>query len=727
MPPMKTGALPRSYALDWRSFWFSHYFAFGLRRSTGVLLCGWLGWLVLPLEAVVTITFGAMCASFADTPGTWRNKAQDMLVSVLLCSAVSLSVGVSGAIEAGRWLQPLVILAVVFSSGLLLVFGRRTLGLQFTMLLSMTLTLEHHLDMGQALSHAALFVAGSAAYALYSLATAWLHRHRLQEQVLAEALYELAQELRIKAGFYREGNDAEAQFGRLLRQQMVMTERLQTARDLILSQPSSGRQAQAVRLHLRLIDFYEAMLATHTDTPRLADRMGQLPAPARLALPLVYRHLENQLLFLGQELARHHPLQSLWRRLGWTHDAQPEPFPQDAWDTLEQVLGPVPPEGSVDDRLLWHMHWLRVQQMVRRLRPLAQQVQRQASPAPGASSPADATLANAQAFVRHEPWQPALLLSQFHAGSPWLRYAVRLTAATGTAMALAALLPESGHGAWMILTVLVILKPSFSVTHERRRHRLRGTLIGCLLAALTLHLIHSPPVLMVLVFLGATVALSFVQIRYQVTAAAASFQVLILLHLMGGAGSDTAIWARVFDTLAGAAIATVFARLLPSWEYQSLPLQARRLRSASLSLVSHAQALLLDEGTEDGAFRLARKQVLDGIAALNGSLQRMSTEPEHAGVPVSDLQNMAKLSYLMLSHVAALRLSLVRRQRTHFSGPEAELVRATLARISAWLGGASLPAEAPQPPTLAATGSHVLARRLAEWQEDAWQLAQIRP
>src|SRR3546814_1522241 len=70
-----------------------------------------------------------------------------------------------------------------------------------------------------------------------------------------------------------------------------------------------------------------------------------------------------------------------------------------------------------------------------------------------------------------------------------------LTAALSHLPFLATMAPElSAHGYWIVLTILVVMKPGFALTRQRNGWRLAGTLIGCALALVLFNVTHNPDV-----------------------------------------------------------------------------------------------------------------------------------------------------------------------------------------------------------------------------------------
>src|SRR5690606_685616 len=93
----------------------------------------------------------------------------------------------------------------------------------------------------------------------------WKLQRRLKQQVLAEALYELAVYTSIKAGCYDLATSLPAQMEKLVREQSVLAERQQASRDLILRGKPTPDEAILVQVHYAMFDLYEMVLSTDTD------------------------------------------------------------------------------------------------------------------------------------------------------------------------------------------------------------------------------------------------------------------------------------------------------------------------------------------------------------------------------------------------------------------------------------------------------------------------------
>ena len=287
-------------------------------------------------------------------------------------------------------------------------------------------------------------------------------------------------------------------------------------------------------------------------------------------------------------------------------------------------------------------------------------------------------------------------------------------------------LPYKSHGYWTALTIAVILKPSFSMTRQRRADRLIGTVIGCILTAVILHFVHAPAALFCFLFVATAAAPAFLHIKYRFTAVAASMQILLLIGLTVP-DSSSAIGERLLDTLLGTLIATFFSYVLPSWEYQNLPRMVDAVLDANRKYIDAAADLLLGRTGDDFRYRISRKRVMDSLANLSAALGRMLDEPAAKQRASAELSGFTVQNYLLLAHMAALRLLL---QRYAEGMPRAEVeasLEGVFAGVRASLGrhppSEAMSLDRPASQSAEWPGWGPLQRRLRLLQQDAAHVA----
>lgn len=118
------------------------------------------------------------------------------------------------------------------------------------------------------------------------------------------------------------------------------------------------------------------------------------------------------------------------------------------------------------------------------------------------------------------------------------------------------------HGYWVVLTILVIMKPGFALSKQRNLQRLAGTLIGCALVLALLFFVHNKFVLLAAMFVAVVMANSLVLLYYIGSSAFNTAFVLLSFHFLAP-GSLMVVGERVIDTLVGSAIALACSYVFP--------------------------------------------------------------------------------------------------------------------------------------------------------------------
>jgi uncharacterized membrane protein YccC len=635
------------YALNPRTFLFSHYFYTGLRTAIGVIGLTSLVYHFGDLASAMTVCIGAMCTSFMDLPGPLRHKFHEMLASVLLCSFVTLVITLCAS---SHWLLGVTVVLVSFVASMMLVYGKKTMPLQFAALFIMTLSLENEMPVQQALVHSALFFCGAASYMLYAMAAAWLLRNRIKQQVLAEALFELARYVDIKSEFYDMRTPLRDQFNLLVRQQSVLADKQQASRDLILRGKPTAHDAILIQVHFGMLDLYEMALSTHTDYAQLRRHLG-----------------DHDVLTALHDMASKAARDTETIAFAVTRD-RPS-YPEVDYSAEQQRIEATIALYEQHPRAHGHEALTVLRSAYNKLRSFVDTLAQLHAATQHPDAPPVLPGADMTPFVTKQKYETRVLLDNLNWQSPTFRFAIRIALAITVGMLISEHLPYASHGYWIILTIAIVLKPTYSMTKQRRTDRLIGTTIGCLLTAIILHFVHAPAAILGFLFLATVATSAFVYVRYRYTAIAASMQILLQISLLVH-NPEHEIGERIIDTFLGVAIAFFFSYVLPSWEYKAIPQLIANVLSANRRYLEAGCDLLTAKVNDDFVYRICRKGLFDNLASLSSALVRMLDEPESKQRGAEDIHMFIVQNYLIAANVAALRILL----RRHVKDMPKELV-----------------------------------------------------
>lgn len=697
------------YALNLRTFFYSHYFYLGLRFAAGLVGITVATLQFTDLHTAMTVCIGALCTALMDMPSPLRHKFNEMSASVLLCSAVTLLISLCAPFY---WLLMTTLVLISFMACMMVVYGKKSMPLQLATLFIMTMSMEHTMTVAQSFIHTAWFTLGAVAYLAYAMAISWTLRHRIKQQVLAEALFELAHYIDIKADFYDMRYNLNEQFNKLVRQQSVLADRQQASRDLILRAHLNAKDAIVVQTHVCMLDLYELVLSTHTDYAQLRTHLADTPVMQTLH-DLAYkcaRDIES----VAYDVTRK---KASYPEISYTPELDAIEAELSA---LQQRIAGGKPEHEALAVLRAQRNKIRaIIKMIGELHAASQKAYD--------STPfwADADMGP---FLSQQKYELRMILSHLRMDSPIFRFSLRVAMAICVGLAVAALLPYAAHSYWIVLTIVIILKPSFSMTKQRRTDRIIGTVIGCLITAVVLHFADHIAVILGVLVLATVATPTFIYLRYRYAATAVSIMILLQMHLIAP-GNNELIMERLIDTFIGAAVATAFSFVLANWEYQSVPRLLREVLAVNLRYMQASFDLLQGKGKDDFAYRIERKRLMDSLAALSSALVRMLDEPASKRRAVEDINLFIVQNYLLVAHVAALR-AIVRRHASELPlaalnaklGVSHDQVVAILARALDPQG--NVPAATPVPAPAAASDAAPAIADGVDWP--GWPLVQRR-
>lgn len=647
--------MPRWRAPDFTRMLVGQHIVNGVSVGAGVVAIALGATGVFGFAGGQPATLGAISASISDMPAPWREKARALTLGF------SLALISTSAIQLALPWPPValaIIGVVAFASGMITGWGRWAVALGMQGLIPVVFVLGFPREPpAVAFKIQALFALGGFVYIAFALVATIVADQSARRLVASETIRELAIYLRAVGAVFDPETDFEQAYGSAIRQQAALSEQLQIARGALLDRPRPGSESMRLAATIGiLLDAFDALVAAQSDVATLRAApstpvLAQIGAALRAgALDLTHLSLEILTTERPTLPPDHQVAIDAMRREAERQSAEDAPALRAATDRLALALG----------------HIRRLEQALSDDRK--------------AEAAIDGV--DLAAFLPRRTYSWSTLRQHFRIASPVFRYSVRLALAMMAGAVIAQFLGDAGHGNWVLLTIAVVMRANYGITRARRDDRVIGTLIGCVVAAGAVA--WAPAGALVAVQgLAVVIIHSFVRLNYRLSSVAASVMALVSLHLIQP-NLPAPILARLADTLIGAAIAHLFSFVWPHWEFFDAPGIARRLlaRLASFTEV----ALNAAAPTQD--YRLARKDVIEAIAALSDSAGRMSVEPVAAR---KGLEEMAAL--LMAAHGYTAQLSAARLDIRAGAPPPDASTRARLQRLLAPKPNEKPPAE----------------------------------
>jgi uncharacterized membrane protein YccC len=248
-----------------------------------------------------------------------------------------------------------------------------------------------------------------------------------------------------------------------------------------------------------------------------------------------------------------------------------------------------------------------------------------------------------------------ILRSNLTFQSVTFRHAIRLGAAAAIATAIAAAL-RLPRGYWVVVTVLIVLKPNFGGTIERVIQRIGGTIVGGVIAMLITIFIQDQMMLFLCVALLAFTSFSIRSLGYGYFTLVLTPLFMVLLDLASPGNWEVSLF-RILDTLVGGILALIGGyTLFPIWERERLPLQLARTLSALRDYFDNVTGAYLGKGMALREIERTKRRAALEVANATTASQRLLSEPAHVRgeiEPILSAVNYARHLFLAIGALDA--------------------------------------------------------------------------
>ena len=531
------------------------------------------------LAAGLGVSVGALVTMFADQPGPYRLRVQRMLLAALAAAIAAFA----GSI-LGQWSGALLAATALwgFAAGLLVAIGpHATRAGMISMILLVIMGAEPQAAPA-ALSAAALIFAGGVLQLLFAISAWPLQRYRPERFALAEALRGLANAARqpVIAGT-----------------SIPLPPSLDDLQSLLFGAGRArGRAIEAFQVlsesadRMRMELFTLADLQLACSSPSLSDAVQSARHAAADVLEAISAALDQGAAPQAQqELARYAAASAAFERHADTFTGEP---------ALASIAAA-------------------------RIAALGGQLRSAVRNADAAGSRGEIRAERAEYALPRalRPASPlATLRANLRLSSPACRHAIRCGVGLASALGLSHMLPLS-RGYWMPMTVAIVLKADFGATWRFGLLRVAGTLGGLLLTTVLLHFglggFWTAFALMTLLCFGYRILATM---HYGMAVVCLTGLMVILLSF-DGIPPETAVHARVIDTILGSALALIAYLVWPTWERgRERELLAQMLDTYQQYLVTVIQGDARSRQEARIAARAAR-------SSAQASLDRLREEP----------------------------------------------------------------------------------------------------
>ena len=629
----------KDYLQEVQKFISSQYWYSGWRITAGVMVPLLVFILTDTLTVAVPFLWGALFVSLTDTPGPIHHRRNGMIAGILLNTSVVLLTTLT---KEYPYLLVTQIVILGFFLTMAGVYGGRSGAVGTLALVVMLLNLLSINDEYNNVKGSLMIGAGGAWYTAFSLLLYRIRPYRPVEQALGEHLITIADYVRARAGFYREGADLSQCFHRVMSaQSKVRTMQHQTQELLFKTRrfvgDASPRSRSLMMIYLDSLDLFEQTMYAYQDYEQLHKNLQDTGLLNRyyglileLAAGLEYIGITVQ---TGNAVKKDFDLTMRISDLERTTDEKLQECTDNErvrhLEALNKILKNV---QEISNRINRIILYTRMEADVRTTFEMAQRINRAAAT---------------------QPISFKILTDNLTFKSEIFRHAIRLTAAMIIGYTFS-LFFSLAHSYWVLLTIVTILRPAYVLTKKRNIERVAGTLAGVIAVSVILWLISNTTALVVILVVSMLLGYSLLRVHYFSFVVFLTIFVIISLYFLNPYEFQTLIRERLIDTVIGSVIAFLASRFIfPVWGHHQIRTSMQQMLEANRQYFFQAWTAVRTKQAETPAYVLARQDAIVSLTNLSDNFQRILSEPQQTD-EATPIHQFVIANHMLTGHIAAL-------------------------------------------------------------------------
>ena len=637
------------YTKKYINFINGRYASEGIRITAGIIAPSLIMNAFGMLPTGLIMSFGALCVSVADTPGAARHRINGMLATSLLVAVLSI---ITHYVAVQPVLLGVMLTLAGFVFSMFTVYGVRSAAVGIAALLMIVLSLQSPPHGKDIWIHAGYTLAGGSWYMLYSLVLYRLRPYKFIQQVLGDYVQDVAMYLRSRGALYAGNPDYDKINERLMQQQIsaethqnLLGDLLFNTRRIIKESTHTGRVL--IKIYMDVAELFESVMTTYQDYQILHqqfDDTGILEDYRRIILSL-----SDELEEIGIAIKSGIDSQPL---------AATATLIEKAKGHFEQLRQSHMKDDKVEDFVSLGRILRNLQDMNERLNSLHRYTTYEVDLKKGES--------NAkiyEGFVERVSLRPSLFINNLNFNSNIFRHALRMALALLVGY-IVSLFFKVDRGYWILLTIVVILKPAYSLSKKRNYDRLIGTASGIVIGMLILFVLKNDNVLLGLMLFFMAGSYTFMRTNYFMSVLLMTPYLLIFFHLLYPYDLRELMIDRLVDTSIGSVIAFIASLfLVPAWESAAIRTQMVKMIEANDKYYSLVAGSFCSSGPFNAdQIKIARKETMVALANLSDAFTRMLSEPKRFRQGIKNIHRFVVLNHNLTAHLATLSYFLQAKQ-----------------------------------------------------------------
>lgn len=653
---------------DYINFINGRFFSEGLRMTVGIALPAFIFGYFNMLPIGIALSTGALCISITDSAGPVRHRLNGMFFCIITIALTSIITYFS---LSSFLATAAVILTFGFVFSMLSVYNARVSSVGLSGLLIMVLCMQTPLKGSHIFMHALYISFGGIWYVIFSITLHSIKPYKIIQQLSGEFINGVADYLKTRASFYDDHPDYELIYKSLLQQQVyiqtqqiALNELLFKTRAITKNSTRAGRSL--LKIYIDVSDLFESIMSTYQQYDVLHKRFDETG---------ILEEYRKQLLFLSEEL------HDIANAVAAGNSSNPSEKSNENLKAIRQKFETLRQDFMNDKNL---NDFIGLGRILYNIKGLTDKINglHYYTRYEKSQRKATETGLDLQKFNDAQNIDPSLFLNNLNFKSNIFRHSLRVSLSLLLGYVISIVF-HIGHNYWILLTIIVILKPAYSLTKSRNRDRLIGTFIGVFIGIMILFAVKNNLALMIIMVAFMAGCYMFIRTKYFVSVLLMTPYLVIFFHLIYPSNITSLLYDRLLDTTIGSAIAFISSLfLVPAWEHTTIKNYMEEVIQKNIIYYKKLSVNFTVNGTikkED--LKTARQQALTALANVSDAFNRMLSEPKRFQKNTEQIYRFVVLNHILTSHFSALSFFLADEKRIFKSDIFLPVIESTIQQL----------------------------------------------
>lgn len=615
------------------------------------------------LDIGLAICFGAFWCSPSDVSGNLKHKQIGIVFSTLLIVFISF---IGGYLEVLNYFLFPVLGVLTFCIAFISIYGFRASMISFSGLLALVLSFGYNRETLEVYQSALWIGTGGLWYLILSTIWFYLNPKAYTEETLNYIFVRTADFLDTRKQLIGEQPNREVLQTKLINLKIELTELHDNFREILMSyheiSGESSYQGKRLLIFVELVELLETAIANPVNYNKM-DALFKTHFVFKTDFQKLIAEFSNQLRAIA------------------THINNSKKIPSNkelynAFKKLELDILSLKDESKPEDyeRYLMLQNFLDYQKkQFEKLKKIKWLLGN-----PELTSDELIPTHDLKRFVNTQDYDPKLILLNFSFKSTIFKHSLRLaiTVMLGYAIGLYFDL-QNPH--WIILSIIIIMRPSYGLTKTRSKERVIGTLIGAVIGGGVVLFISNTYVYGAFGVVSLILAFSLTQKNHKASVTFVTLSVIFIYAILEP-NITKVIQFRIVDTIIGAALSYVAMRLLfPSWSFMEIGGNIKDGLKANTAFFKSISKYYQDKGQVPTSLKVNRKEAFLQMSNLSAAFQRMAQEPKSKQYHFDDIYELVEINHSFLASLASLS-SYIQNHKTTAASEEFKMISENIQR-----------------------------------------------